>query len=203
MNAQCANCSQGFSVKPSSVKAGVRFCSKSCRLVGRRVRQPSTEPYIHKFFRYIQPNIRTGCWLWLAGIDKEGYGIFWVRRNALAHRWAYEYFIGPIPKHLELDHLCRVRSCANPHHVEAVTHAENVARSAWAVSLTCKYGHPFDIVLKDGGRDCRTCKNRREAERRLRNGRLPRAAWLQKMAELKEQRNVLASRTQRETPPTD
>ena len=45
-----------------------------------------------------------------------------------AHRVAYELFVGPIPDGLELDHLCRRRNCINPDHLEAVTHAENIAR---------------------------------------------------------------------------
>ena len=46
----------------------------------------------------------------------------------IAHRFAYQYMIGPIPDGLELDHLCRNRPCVNPYHLEPVTRAVNHAR---------------------------------------------------------------------------
>ncbi len=74
----------------------------------------------------VEPN--TGCWLWTAHVVKGGYGRFRDGRMVLAHRWSYEHFNGPIPAGEEVDHLCRVRSCVNPQHLEAVTHVINVNR---------------------------------------------------------------------------
>ena len=81
----------------------------------------------------------TGCWLWAGAIQaSNGYGRFGVGRATdgvcFAHRWAYEFFLGPIPAGLEIDHLCRVRACVNPLHLQPVTHAENRARGR---------GHPY------------------------------------------------------------
>lgn len=72
------------------------------------------------------------CWIWTASCQPKGYGIFGVtsEQNVLAHRFAYERCLRPIPDGLELDHLCKNRSCVNPIHLEPVTHVENVRR-AW------------------------------------------------------------------------
>lgn len=74
------------------------------------------------------------CWLW-RGSTWLGYGRFNLSgarpvKTTLAHRFLYELLIGPVPRELSLDHLCRVRNCVNPVHLEPVTHAENVRRGA-------------------------------------------------------------------------
>ena len=73
-----------------------------------------------------------GCWLWTGSLDAAGYGRIYlgpeVGRPGLAHRASYEMAVGPVPDGLVLDHLCRVRRCVNPAHLEPVTHRENVLR---------------------------------------------------------------------------
>lgn len=44
------------------------------------------------------------------------------------HRWVHLRFIGPIPEGYDVDHLCSVRNCVNPDHLEAVTRTENIQR---------------------------------------------------------------------------
>lgn len=71
------------------------------------------------------------CWLWTAHVNADGYGVFrFDGQMGGAHRFAYRLLVGPIPEGMELDHLCRTRHCVNPAHMEVVTHAENVRRSA-------------------------------------------------------------------------
>lgn len=67
----------------------------------------------------------TPCWVWSAARNAKGYGIVF---GGLAHRRVYEERVGPIPLGLEPDHLCRVRACVNPSHLELVTHKENMRR---------------------------------------------------------------------------
>jgi len=63
----------------------------------------------------------------------NGYGVLSFRgRQWYAHRLIYEATHGPVPRRKELDHLCRVKACVRPSHVEVVTHAENVRRGKTA-----------------------------------------------------------------------
>lgn len=111
----------------------------------------------------------SGCWRWVKGKDRYGYGKINVGgRNRGAHRVSYETFRGRVPDGLQLDHLCRVRNCINPRHMECVTSAQNTLRgdgvSARAARRThCPAGHPYDesntYVLPNGDRGCRACRN--------------------------------------------
>jgi HNH endonuclease len=104
----------------------------------------------------------SGCWLWPGTLDRAGYARFRDddMRKVFVHRWSYEYHVGPIPEGKVIDHLCRVRHCANPEHLEPVTQLENMRRGFHATKTNCKHGHPLvRVVDKDGPRRvCRICK---------------------------------------------
>jgi hypothetical protein len=113
-----------------------------------------------------------GCWLW-CGATVRGYGTYMKQGAAfIAHRYAYEQLVGPIPAGLDLDHLCRVRACVNPAHLEPVTRGENLRRGYAARGLKsfCAQGHPFDeantFQRKGGGRGCRTCRNKASRDKK-------------------------------------
>lgn len=108
------------------------------------------------------------CWLWTGWCVATGYGRFgpWGKsRLVSAHRTAYEALVGSIPTGLEIDHLCRVRNCVNPDHLEPVTRTENMRRSDLATGIRsarthCPSGHPYDeanTVRYCGRRYCRSC----------------------------------------------
>lgn len=110
----------------------------------------------------------TPCDIWLLRISVDGYGREWdpaLRTLRGAHVIAWEKRNGPVPDGLELDHLCRVRACRNPDHLEPVTHAENSRRSdsgAYLLARThCPQGHPYAdenlFTTSKGGRGCRLC----------------------------------------------
>lgn len=73
----------------------------------------------------------TPCWLWQLKTDKAGYGRTNLNgKEWLAHRLYYTEHIGRIPEGYVVDHLCSVKNCVNPNHLEAVTPQENEWR-AW------------------------------------------------------------------------
>lgn len=117
----------------------------------------------------------TGCLLWTGSINSAGYGqVGTPEGTKLVHRLMHEWFTGPIPDGLQIDHLCRVRHCAAPAHLEAVTASLNLLRGySWQRAKThCKQGHPFDDAntywraSAPHMRACRACV--RESQRRHR-----------------------------------
>jgi hypothetical protein len=107
----------------------------------------------------------SGCWLWTAGATRGGYGtVTWQGLGTTAHRVTYSLLVGDIPDGLQIDHLCRVRNCVNPEHLEAVTPWENASRgNAWKPRAMCNKGiHPMTpdnlYVRPNGIRRCRACK---------------------------------------------
>lgn len=70
------------------------------------------------------------CWVWTACLNSRGYGVISIEgRRQLAHRVSFTWAKGPIADGLQVDHLCNVRRCVNPDHLEAVTAHVNVQRS--------------------------------------------------------------------------
>lgn len=123
----------------------------------------------------------TACWLWAGQIKENGYGTFHLFRGkkVYAHRYMYEAYRGPIPEGLQIDHLCRVKNCVNPWHLEPVTAAENLRRSRVARGVTrkvrvktghkkkdrCDCGSEYRIA-PNGKKRCNPCSNRRQKEAR-------------------------------------
>ncbi len=80
---------------------------------------------------------RNGCWLWDGYLSPGGYGIIYVKyERHMVHRLSYEIHVGSIPEGLDIDHLCRVRRCFNPEHLEPTTRQENL----WRGNLIWKGG---------------------------------------------------------------
>ena len=113
------------------------------------------------------------CWFWTACRNYAGYPIIQLNGGACrAHRVIYEQLIGPIPKGLTLDHLCRVRHCVNPAHLEPVTDAVNIARGNGVCAQNarrthCPQGHLYDWYWRNNlGKICRLCRTCKQASQR-------------------------------------
>jgi hypothetical protein len=133
-----------------------------------------------RFFSRVDTEGPGGCWLWTGYTMINGYGIFYVvKKRSLAHRVAYEHLVGVIPEGLDIDHLCRVRNCINPDHLEPVTRQENLlrgigpslARARKGTKTHCVNGHEYTpqntyIKPSNGLRHCRTCGREQNRARR-------------------------------------
>lgn len=121
--------------------------------------------------------VPSSCWLFDIEVfadSDNGYGKFYADdgKTYMAHRWAYEFFIGPIPDGALLDHTCRNRACCNPFHLQPVSSKVNTLRGEGPTAKNarkthCKRGHALKgknvLKRKDrpGHRECRECRNAR------------------------------------------
>ena len=121
----------------------------------------------------------TGCWLWTRSLTPAGYAQARYRGSATpVHRISYELEHGAIPVGMVVDHICRVRRCANPKHLRLLTRGQNVMADGslspsrkWADRTHCSRGHEFTPentkrYRNKSGRVCITCK--REDQRKNR-----------------------------------
>ena len=104
------------------------------KMGARQRKYERIEPAV-RFWAKIQ-RAESGCWIWQGALVR-GYGSFQTGAaggSVLAHRYAYELLVEPIPLGLTIDHLCRNTRCVNPSHLEPVTLAENIRRASQARS---------------------------------------------------------------------
>lgn len=147
-----------------------------------------TQAEVDRFWSRVVVDETSDCWVWVGSRGRDGYGRTRVRESSqLAHRVAFATWAEPLRKGLQLDHLCRVRSCINPKHLEQVTARENVRRgvappAVQAKRTVCVRGHPLngpDARLYAGQagkhRQCIVCRAIRDHARYRRRKGLPRA----------------------------
>src|ERR1043166_7978060 len=103
-----------------------------------------------------------GCLIWQGNTAPNGYGLMRLCGKYMgAHRIAYMCTRGDIPEDLEIDHLCCVKNCVNPFHMELVTPSENLARVFKRRNL-CKNNHPKEIGISF----CSKCRQENRLRRR-------------------------------------
>ena len=121
-------------------------------------------------------NKTDSCWLWTGKID-DGYGRFQIGPKLyLVHRLAFAMLNHKLGENTQVDHLCKVRNCINPKHLDEVTSKENTRRGLIKKYNTdpnkCPYGHDYDreIPGKAEGsvyKNCSKCRKHRHAQKRL------------------------------------
>lgn len=119
----------------------------------------------------IEKNIRinNNCWMWNGAKDKDGYGTFcYNTKKEKVHRISYKLWMGELDPTLTIDHLCNIRSCCNPTHLQQVTIKRNVLRSNGLTAINkrkthCIHGHPFSpqntYLYRGTHRQCKTCQH--------------------------------------------
>lgn len=116
----------------------------------------------------------SGCWLWLLSDGSHGYpqgaaSAITGEQVTLAHRLSYLARHGEIPTGYDVDHLCRVRACVNPAHLEAVTQFSNRRRqfgfkadADLVEPDTCARGHKSYRRSETNGKPmCTECNRQR------------------------------------------
>lgn len=160
----------GISFRDNAKVLARAYCADLCR--------PSTQSANRDILRYFERYSKyvpfSGCWVWTGALT-TGYGTAYIpaKGHVLLHRFAYEVLRGPIPSGLCLDHLCRVRNCWNPDHLEPVTNKENLLRGVGCSAINaakthCLRGHEYTTdntaiqQHKRGPRRiCKTCRSTR------------------------------------------
>lgn len=124
------------------------------------------------------------CWLWTAGKTTGGYGqCQFMGKGRRVHQVAYELSKGPRTPGLVIDHLCRVRNCVNPDHLEEVTSGENSLRgiSPFIMAMQrkeCVRGHTYtkeNTYMRGNCRWCTDCWKVVDREKAIRKKQMQEA----------------------------
>lgn len=130
---------------------------------------------IKRFMAFVSPEPNTGCWLWTGG--GKPYPVFWFNgRTVSGQVFAHDVLGGRYaPPGWHRDHICQVKCCVNPEHIEAVTPSTNEARkpkkgNQYMNATHCIHGHAFTpentyISPGRGNRTCRTCQRNKGRKR--------------------------------------
>jgi len=101
--------------------------------------------FLKKFFDKIKVNAETDCWEWQGSTNSGGYGNGFEKLGA--HVWSYKFFVGPVPKGLQVCHSCHNTICVNPLHLSINTDPGNKAQSKGKIGR--KKGEPFRKLTEE------------------------------------------------------
>lgn len=107
-----------------------------------------------------------GCWLWQGGLGDGGYAHFKIKgRQWNGHKFSFVALGGVVLDGEQLDHLCSIKHCVNPFHLEPVTPQVNTLRGSGPSAVNarkahCDHGHEFtpeNTRITNKRRHCREC----------------------------------------------
>jgi hypothetical protein len=79
------------------------------------------------FLQNTMLDVDTGCMNWQHYKNADGYGrMSFERKVTSAHRFAYNLFVGEIPKGMVVRHKCHNPACCNPEHLLIGTQFDNI-----------------------------------------------------------------------------
>lgn len=151
----------------------VRMCKACCSEKGKKAHalrklrgRPKRvkETTLERFWKFVKKT--DTCWLWIGSTQHGGYGQFRDSGKLHAvHRYSYK-LVAEIPDGLTIDHLCKVKTCVNPAHLEPVSMRENVLRSNGPAAINarkthCQRGHEYskeNAAVYGRRRHCRACR---------------------------------------------
>jgi hypothetical protein len=125
-----------------------------------------------RFWAKVEMHQPDECWIWLGSANRDGYGMFNPLRGWTwnAHRFSYALVYGITDVRNDIHHTCNNRLCVNFHHLEEISHKENVKQQNRVLNIFCKNGHERTEknirIGKDGKRNCRICDRDRARNRR-------------------------------------
>lgn len=107
------------------------------------------------------------CWIWTANTNEDGYGLLWMPEgNIGAHVFSYKLYHGDIPLGMTVNHICYVRNCVNPTHLNLLSVCNNILDGQGPAAINarkqhCKHGHALTIdntYKQPNGRGCLICR---------------------------------------------
>lgn len=177
---RCA-CGTIKSIRSGSLRNGR---SKSCGCLQKDLLHKRMIGAQERFWKKVSKD--SDCWLWTAGQDGHGYGVFFSGHdddhNIKAYKFSYELENGKVPTGFELDHICHNkdkscqggdacehRLCVRPSHLEVVTKRINLMRGNGpsainARKIQCNNGHEYTpentyLNANTGKRRCIICRD--------------------------------------------